>query len=98
MGKPHADDALHTHLIKLGLTKRAAGAIGADLHDLAEDIAAVEARLMAMSAVSDNAVQEARWEIELHLRSHLTSLNAELRSLQRRKPTGATPSRDIRRR
>jgi hypothetical protein len=85
MRNADTDDQLHAHLIALGLTRRAAGAIGADLHDLAEGIADIEAKLTEMDTVSPEAVREARFEIELHLRPHLTSLNAELRLLQRRK-------------
>jgi len=85
MSTPDIDDELYAHLIGLGMTTRAAGAIGADLHDLGNGIAEIQAKLLAMDDVSNDVLQEARWEIELHLRSHLTSLNAELRSLQRRK-------------
>ena len=91
MQEPHTDDDLYAHLIDLGLTPRAAASIGADLYDLAQGIAKIGVKLVAMDAVPSRAIQEMRWEIELHLRQHLTSLNAELRSLQRRtRPTGCS--------
>jgi hypothetical protein len=46
MKKPDADHELYTHLVGLGVTPRAAGAIGADLHDLADGIAEVQAKLL----------------------------------------------------
>lgn len=39
---------VYAHLISLGATKRAAGAIGADLNDLADGIAKIESTLLSM--------------------------------------------------
>ena len=95
--KSKAEPDLYAHLLSLGVTKRAAGAIGADLNDLGKGIAAIEATLLSMDdAVSQRALLEARQEIELHLRGHLRSLNTELRSLQRRNAPARSSPRDSR--
>lgn len=90
---------LYAHLISLGVTKRAAGAIGADLNDLNEGIAEIEAKLLSIKgSLADLPLMHAQQEIEFHLRGHLRSLNREIKRLRKkasRKTARRSSSRDI---
>lgn len=76
---------VYEHLISVGVTKDAAGVIGADLYDLKGGLAKIEAALLSMkSPPSEPALLHAQQEIELHLRGHLRSLNTEIKRLRKR--------------
>lgn len=79
-----AEPDVYEHLISVGVTKDAAGVIGADLYDLKGGLAKIEAAFLSMKgSTSEPALLQAQQEIELHLLDHLRSLNTEIKRLRK---------------